>query len=108
MDAVSEPRRMRMEVLVATPPTRKCKLIIEALTAEVERHPDVTRLDVYYAGSEASVRPTDGYVNLGKHKKVPSAYVNGRVVAAREPPESDQLRAIVEEEIGRGAEAWQR
>ena len=96
-----------MEVLVATPPTRKCKLIIEALKAEVEAHPGITRLDVYYAGSEASVRPTDGYVNLGKHKKVPSAYVNGKVVAAREPPDSDQLRAIVEEEIGKGPERWQ-
>lgn len=99
--------RMRMEVLVASPPTRKCKAIIEAMTAEVQRNPEVTRLDVYYAGSEASVRPTDGYVNLGKHKKVPSAYVNGRVVAAREPPEPDQLRAIVDEELARGAGAWQ-
>ncbi len=103
----TERRRMRMEVLVASPPTSKCKLIIEALTGEVQRHPDVTRLDIYYAGSEASVRPTEGYVNLGKHKKVPSAYVNGRVVAASKPPEPDQLRAIVEEELARGADGWQ-
>ena len=107
MVAEAAGRRMRMEVLVASPPTSRCKQILAVMTAEVERHPELTRLDIYQAGSEASVRPTDAFVNLGKRKKVPSAYVNGRVVAEREPPEGDKLRAIVEEELARGPEAWQ-
>ena len=107
MAAETEGRRMRLEVLVASPPTGRCKRILALMTAEVERHPELTRLDIYHAGSEASVRPTDAFANLGKRKKVPSAYVNGRVVAEREPPEEDKLRAIIDEELARGPAGWQ-
>lgn len=89
---------IRIEILVASPPTSKCKELIDLIEGFVERYPDQLRLDIYYAGSKMSVEPTEGYQNDpdGKRRKVPSAYVDGGKVASDEIPSEKEISDIIE------------
>lgn len=104
----SEERRMRLEILVASPPTSKCKQIISSMKAIVEKHPDRLRLDIYYAGMQLTIIPTRGYQCEGKLKKVPSVYVNGICVANGEVPDFVEVEKVVEEELSRGIHYWEK
>lgn len=100
---------MRIELLVASPPTSKCKKLIEMMEDFVEKHPDMVSLDIYYAGSKPFVVPTRGYQKDpdGKRRKVPSAYVNGKKVASDEVPSREAVSSIIEKELKKGPEGWQ-
>ncbi len=104
----NEGRLMRLEILVASPPTSKCKQIIGSMKAIVEKHPDRLRLDIYYAGMQLTIIPTRGYQCEGKLKKVPSVYVNGICVANGEVPDFLEVEKVVEEELSRGIHYWEK
>ncbi len=104
----SEGRRMRLEILVASPPTSKCKQIISSMKAMVEKYPDRLRLDIYYAGMQLTIIPTRGYQCEGKLKKVPSVFVNGICAANGEVPDFEELEKMVEEELSRGIHYWEK
>ncbi|MEI6309672.1 MAG: hypothetical protein WCP58_08535 [bacterium] len=98
--------RLRLEALIASPPTKKCREIIVMLEELVEAFPDQVRLDVYLAGEQPSVQPTLGYQSFGKSKKIPSAFINGKVVAVREAPAKESLRKALEEELSLRCDQW--
>jgi hypothetical protein len=98
--------RLRLEALIASPPTKKCREIIVMLEELVEAFPDQVRLDVYLAGEQPSVQPTRGYQSFGKFKKIPSAFINGKVVAVREAPAKESLRKTLEEELSLHCDQW--
>ncbi len=98
--------RVRLEALIANPPTRKCREIVAMLEELVEAFPDQVRLDVYLAGEQPSVQPTQGYQNFGKSKKAPSAFINGKAVAVREAPARESLWKALEEELALGTREW--
>jgi len=104
----SEARRMRLEILAASPPTSKCKQIISSMKAIAEKHPDQLRLDIYYAGMQLTIIPTRGYQCEGKLKKVPSVFVNGICVANGEVPDFVEVEKVVEEELSRGFHYWEK
>lgn len=96
-------RPMRIEVLLAYPPTRKCQAI-KALAAEaMERFPGQLRIDEYEAGTTCPIAPTQGYRSArsgtGKFKKIPSVFVNGVQVSAGEPPEREAFLQVIEAEL---------
>jgi hypothetical protein len=101
-------RRLRLELLIAGPPTARCRELLGRMTELVARYPDHVRLDVYEAGCAPDATPTAGYQAAGKRKKVPSAFVNGRLVASRDDPgDLSRLVAAVEAELARGESAWE-
>ena len=93
--------KIRLEVLVASPPTSKCLSLIELMKKLLEEYPDKLRLDIYYAGEKPSVVPTKGYQHDPdrKRRKIPSAYINGRKVASRVIPDISYIKKILEEEL---------
>lgn len=104
----STKQKMRLEALVAGPPTKKCKQVMTMLEGCVLSYPDQVKLDIYYAGSQLTITPTDGFINEGKLKKIPSVFVNGVLVASGEIPELSELTAVVAEEIARGLNYWEK
>jgi hypothetical protein len=100
-------KRLRLEALLAYPPTARCKEILAMLKSLVAEYPDQLRLDVYYAGEAPDGTPTRGYQGLDKRKTVPSGYVNGCMLLAAEVPTIEALRVRVEEELGKGPAGWQ-
>lgn len=97
-------KQMRIEVLVAYPPTAKCKTIL-AMVREVAANDARLRLDVYESGSMPSGKPTAGWLkpppqaDHGKFKKIPSLYVNGCPLACGEVPEVAEFQTMVEEQL---------
>ncbi|NMC68562.1 MAG: hypothetical protein GYA57_00680 [Myxococcales bacterium] len=101
-------KRLRLELLIAGPPTARCKQLLAMMKELVVRYPDRVRLDVYEAGEAPSVTPTFGFQAAGKRKKVPSAFINGTLVASRDDPgDIDRLVAATEMELARGEAEWQ-
>ena len=107
MSETMQSPRLRLEALVAYPPTARCREILTLLKTMVVEYPDQVRLDVYYAGETPDATPTKGYQGLDKRKTVPSGYVNGRMIIAAEVPDLDTLRAAIRAEIELGPPEWQ-
>lgn len=107
MSETMEANRLRLEALVAYPPTARCREILTLLKAIVVEYPDRVRLDVYYAGESPDAMPTKGYQGLDKRKTVPSGYVNGRMILSAELPTLEALRAEIDSELAKGPAEWQ-
>jgi hypothetical protein len=100
-------KRLRLEALVAYPPTAMCREILALLKTIVAEYPDQVRLDIYFAGESPSATPTRGYQGLDKRKTVPSGYVNGRMLLSGELPTLEALRLEIDAELRHGPGAWQ-
>jgi hypothetical protein len=106
--AAAAGKRLRLELLLAGPPTARCKQLLAIMKDLVARYVDHVRLDVYEAGSTPFVTPTRGYQAAGKRKKVPSAFINGVLVASKDDPGNvEHLVAAVDAELARGEVEWQ-
>lgn len=94
---------LRVELLLACPPTRKCRAIRDLAREAAEKFPGRLRIDEYEAGTACPVAPTDGYrrarSGTGKFKKIPSVFVNGVEVSAGEAPERESFFRIIEEQL---------
>lgn len=100
-------KKLRLEADLANPPTKKCLAILEILEEMLRRFPDQLRLDVYFAGQVIEVTPTMRYLAQCKIRRIPSAYVNGFLVAQQQVPDPDTVLKKIEEELAKGPEAWQ-
>lgn len=98
---------LRLEALVAYPPTARCREVLDRLKTLMGEYPDQVRLDIYYAGEAPGATPTRGYQGLDKRKTVPSGYVNGRMLLSGQLPPLEDLRKELEAELARGPAAWQ-
>jgi hypothetical protein len=107
MTESTQPSQLRLEALVAYPPTARCREILVLLKAIVAEYPDQVRLDVYFAGESPDAMPTRGYQGLDKRKTVPSGYVNGRMIVSAAVPTLEALRAEIDSEIAKGPAEWQ-
>jgi hypothetical protein len=100
-------KRLRLEVVVASPPTQKCRAIEAVMKEMTRRFPDMVRLDVYVLGQRVPVMPTRSYLHQGKIRRVPSAYVNGHLVAKQVVPDPMTVESRIREELAKGPEGWQ-
>jgi hypothetical protein len=90
---MSEEKIVRLEILVASPPTKKCKAIIAMFEKFMDEFPGQLKLDIYYAGEPMLGNPTEGYKKeTGKIRKIPSAYVDGKNVVSKEVPDEEIVR----------------
>lgn len=102
-------RKMRIEVLVAYPPTDKCRAILTMAQEAVVQEPRL-RLDVYESGSPPLVKPTAGWLkpppnaDHAKFKKIPSIYVNGCPLACGKVPDREEFYKMIAEQLER---EWQ-
>ena len=107
MIAETNAKRLRLEALMAYPPTARCREILALLKTIATEYSDQIRLDVYHAGESPYVTPTRGYQAQDKRKTVPSAYINGRVIICGSIRAIEALREEVEAELKRGPAEWQ-
>lgn len=100
-------KKLRIEILVASPPTRKCKAMIEFFESFLEEFPGKLMLNIYYAGEPMMGNPTDGFKNdSAKTRKIPTAYVNGVNVARQALPNPDEVRQTITTELGKPDNQW--
>jgi len=90
---------IKLEALIAWPPTSKCQETIQVMEEIVRRHPDGLQLVVFKRGVD--LFPDDasaGMKNLMmKGCQVPACVVNGVLFCAKEVPDLEALEARVQE-----------
>jgi hypothetical protein len=93
-------KKVWIEILVASPPTARCKAMIAFFESFLSEFPGKIRLDIYYAGEPRYCTPSQGFQKeTGKIRRIPSGYVNGRNVASKDLPDRDKILAIIINEI---------
>lgn len=93
---MSKKTLVRLEILIASPPTKKCKALMEMFESFLTEFPDELKLDIYYAGEPMTGQLTEGFKkDSAKSRKLPSAYVHGKKVASREIPEKEKIKAEI-------------
>lgn len=100
---VNIPVRLRIEILAASPPTSKCKHIINSMENLMEKYPDQLRLDIYYAGMQLTIKPTQGYQVEGKSKKIPCVFINGKCIANGEVPNFEEVEEVLKDELSKNS-----
>ena len=105
---VNIPVRLRIEILAASPPTSKCKSIIGSMEKLMEKFPDQLRLDIYYAGMQLTIKPTQGYQVEGKSKKIPCVFINGKCIANGEVPNFEEVEELLKIELSQDSQLWQK
>ena len=98
---------MRIEILVASPPTSKCQCIINFIEKLEKKYPDRLKIDIYLAGMQLTIKPTRGYQVKGKQKRVPGLFINGFCVANGDMPDFDKTEEIIKRELGKDPQFWQ-
>ena len=106
---------IKLEVLIATPPTSKCEETTEVLKEVVRRHPDETRLVVFRRGidflpeemqmkeyvSEEDCTPKEASLQMRtlitKGRAVPTVVVDGVLFSTSDVPKLDELESKVQE-----------
>ncbi|HMN60335.1 MAG TPA: hypothetical protein PJ988_08225 [Anaerolinea sp.] len=106
---------IKLEVLIATPPTSKCEETIEVLNEIVRRHPDEARLVVFRRGidfipeemqmkeyvSEEDCAPKEASLQMRtlitKGRAVPTIVVDGVLFSTFEVPGLDALELRMQE-----------
>lgn len=108
---------IKLEVLIATPPTSKCEETIGVLEEMVRRHPDEARLVVFRRGidfvpeelrmgleeyvSPEDCEPKEASLQMRtlitKGRAVPTCIVDGELFSTFEVPKLDELEARVQE-----------
>lgn len=91
----TDSKRLRVEAMLAGPPTKRCKELRAALEQAAVAFPDRVRLEVYFAGERSAVAPTKGFQNNVKHQAIPCAYVNGACVDAGDPPTAAKFEKAI-------------
>ena len=95
-DADAPPNEMvRLEVEIARPPTRKCRAVIEVMETALARFPGQTRLVVYERGVPCQEEPTRGFRRSRKIRRVPKAFVGGKIVALGQAPRLEEVLTAI-------------
>lgn len=109
-------KKIKLEVLIATPPTSKCEETMENLREIVRRFPEETSLVIFKRGIDfmpedfrlEEFMTAEDYlpkeepslqmrVLITKGRSVPTVIVDGELFCACEVPEVDKLNERVEE-----------
>jgi hypothetical protein len=104
---------IKLEVLIATPPTSKCEQTIEVLKEIVRRYPEEARLVVFRRGidflpqemqmkeyvSEEDCLPKDASLQMrtliSKGRAVPTVVVDGTLFSTFDVPDLEEVAAKV-------------
>jgi hypothetical protein len=108
-------KMIKLEVLIATPPTSKCDETVNVLKEVVRRHPEETKLVVFRRGidflpeeiqmkeyaSEEDCVPKEASLQMRvlitKGRAVPTVVVDGVIFSTAEVPDLAALEAKVQE-----------
>ncbi|MCD6167728.1 MAG: hypothetical protein J7J33_00240 [Caldisericia bacterium] len=94
-----EKPKVLIELYVASPPTFKCRRMIELAEQMAEEYPGKIKINIYYRGQPIPDEATTGFRASLKSMGVPSIFIDGRWVASTNPPPIDRVRKHIEEDL---------
>lgn len=92
-------RIVKVEVLIAWPPTSKCQETVGIVEEVIRRHPDELRLVVFKRGIDTCTVDASIAMKclIQKSSPVPAIVVNGVFFGSRVVPKLEELEARVQE-----------
>lgn len=93
-------QKIRVELLVAWPPTSSCNQLIELAKRVASEFGENVEINVYYRGQPYPVEPTVGFMYARKTLFIPAILVDGKVLAERELPTEEMLRKVIKGKLG--------
>lgn len=90
---------IKVEALIASPPTSKCQETINTLEELIRRHPDECRLTVFTRGVDFIPDEASAGMKclIQKSSPVPTVVVNGMFFSSRSVPNMEELEARVQQ-----------
>jgi hypothetical protein len=90
---------IKVEALIASPPTSKCQETINVLEELVRCHPDECRLTVFTRGVDFIPDEASAGMKclIQKSSPVPTVVVNGMFFSSRSVPNMEELEARVQQ-----------
>lgn len=87
-----------IELLIANPPTSKCRDMISAFKEALQGFEDYFKIFVVRQGQvmPPGYRPTRGLVTAFKSRKIPSIIIDGKVVFSQDVPSAFQIREYLQ------------
>lgn len=96
--------RVRLEVYIARPPTRKCREVVAVMEEAVRRYPDQARLVVLERGAEWSEEPSRALrYAIDKGSTVPLCFVGGKPVVGGKVPKLGELVGAIRRALANAA-----
>ena len=97
-------KSIKLEALIAWPPTTKCRETIEVLQEVVRRHPNEVRLVVFKRGTrEFPEKPNPTMATLiHKGSTVPACLVDGVLFSIQQVPKLEDIEARVQKMLDVG------
>ncbi len=95
------PEKIKLEIYIARPPTRKCREVMKVMEEVVQRHPDEVRLVIFERGVPSQEEPSASLKALLTKEGggVPLVFVGGKFVAGNQVPTVEDVEAKLAEVI---------
>lgn len=93
--------KIKLEIYIARPPTRKCRELLDMMQQVVARHPDEVRLVVFERGVPFQEEPSASLKALLTKEGggVPLVFVGGKFLAGNQVPTLEDVEAKLAEVI---------
>ena len=91
--------KIRVELLLAWPPTSLCKRLDEIANKVAAEFGESVEVNVCYRGQTYSSLPTAGFMQARKWMQIPAILVDGELVAQKELPTEESLRAMINKKL---------
>lgn len=97
MNAMAD--KLKLEIYIARPPTRKCRELIAVMEEVVQRHPDEMRLLIFERGVPWQEEPSAALKTLITKEGggVPLSFVGGKFLLSGSVPTLAQVEAKIAE-----------
>ena len=96
---MSSKSSIRIELLLASPPTSKCKKLLDTVEDLKQEFEINIKVNVYYAGMSNEENPSEGYKKAVRSKRIriPASFINGEKFSAKELPDRKKLKKKLRE-----------
>jgi len=91
--------KIRVELFVAWPPTSLCVQLMDLTKRVVEGFEGRIEVNIYQRGQPYPVQPTTGFMRVRKTVRLPAILVDGELLAERDMPDEQKLRAAIRKKL---------
>jgi hypothetical protein len=94
---MSMEEKVKLEVYIARPPTKKCREVVAVMEEVMRRYPDQVRLVTFERGAPWPEEPSRALkYALQKGSTIPMCYVDGKLVVGGKVPAPNEVQRAIE------------
>jgi len=91
--------KIKVELFIAWPPTSLCTQLTGMTRRVAAEFGEQVEINIYQRGQPYPDQPTEGFMKLRKLIRLPAILVDGELLAERELPTEQKLRATIKKKL---------